>query len=290
MRNIFSEKQREDSISQDGYLVVDFLNQDELEEIRRRSTELGFGMDNQIKLRMSVVQGPDENRQAIFERFLPIFQNAINRYLQNYKLIRIGIFDKLPGGKIVRVHQHPNLVDETKYRSVTIWVPLTDTTVEMGTLHVVKGSHQFSNHVRSYDDYFGAFERISSKVMARYSTAFSLRLGQAVIFDDRLIHWSPPNRSSRIRTAFQLISVPEEAELTIYYRANRQELSKYAISKESYRAIPFAQGKPDYLQEIEKLNQIPVVYKDREFISMMQERNPGCVSQKKKLFERLFNL
>lgn len=290
MRNVLTEKHLEDALTRDGYLIIDFLGQDELDEIRRGTAELGFGLDNQTKLRMSVVQGSDKNRHAIFERFSPVFQLAINRFLQNYKLIRVGIFDKLPGGKIVRVHQHPNLVNESKYRSVTIWMPLTDTTVEMGTLHVVKGSHEFSNHIRSYDDYFDAFERVSSKVMTRYSTPLTLKLGQAVIFDDRLIHWSPPNKSSRIRTAFQLISVPEEAELTIYFRANRQELSKYAISKESYKTTQFTHGKPDYLKEIEKVNQPAIIYNDREFISMMQKNNPGSLSQKKNFFERLLGL
>ena len=289
MRAVFTKKQREDTITHDGYLVVDFLNPDELEEVQKGTRELGFGMDHEKKLRMSVVQDSVEKRNEIFEKLSPVFQRAADKCLHNYKVVRIGIFDKLPGGGDIRIHQHPNLVDESKYRSFTIWIPLTDTTVDMGTLHVVKGSHKFVNYVRSYDDIYNAFGRVSPRLMRKYSTPLLLKAGQAVVFDDRLTHWSPPNKTSIIRTAFQLELIPQEAKLMIHYRANDKELSQYDISDEFYRATAVAHGKPDGLQEIGKINQPAVNYSNKQFIAMIHGVNPD-ERLKRNLFQRLFNL
>ena len=290
MRAAFNQPRMEDSLNLDGYVVVDFMNLDELEEVQEGIRELGFGVDDEMKFRISVIQYSVEKRNEIFEKLSPLFRRTIDEYLQDYKLIRIAIFDKLPGGGDIRVHQHANLVDESKYRSLTTWIPLTDTTVEMGTLHVVRGSHVFSNHVRSYDDYYYAFDGVSKKIIKKCSTPILLGRGQAIIFDDRLIHWSPPNKSASIRTAIQLELIPRESELAIYYRANDQELLKYAIDEKTYRVTNLASKKPEDLQLTGKLKQPNVSYGNRQFISMIRDINPDDTRLKRNFFQRLFNL
>ncbi len=289
MRTAFFEKEREDSIAHDGCVVVDFLDSGELLKVRQGIGKLGFGVENETKLRISITQDGVEKRNEIFEELSPVLQSAADKFLQNYKLIRIAIFDKLPGGDGVRIHQHANLVDESKYRSLATWLPLTETTVEMGTLYVVKGSHEFSNHVRSYDDYYRAFNGVSRSLIKRYSTPFLLKRGQAIIFDDRLIHWSPPNKSSEIRTAIQLELVPEEAELAIYYRTNEHELLKYAIDRKTYRETALTLERPENLELIGTLSQPLVSYGNKQFISMMRGIRPGSTKLKEHFFRRLFN-
>jgi hypothetical protein len=290
MRTAFNQTRMENSLNRDGYVIVDFLQPAELEEIRNSTRELGFGIANKKKLRISIIHGTSESRNEIFEKLSPVFQRVVERFMQNYKVIRIGYFDKLPGGDGLRVHQHANLVDESKYRSLTVWIPLTDTNIKMGTLHVAKSSHLFTDYIRSYDDYFTVFEKVSARVMKRHSIPLSLTAGQAVIFDDRLIHWSPPNKSSRIRTAIQLELVPQEAELAIYYRANDQELLKYAIGEKTYRVSALTFEKPDDLQFIGKLNQPNVSYGNRQFISMIRGANSDNTRQERNFFRRLFNM
>ncbi|OGT65434.1 MAG: hypothetical protein A2993_04135 [Gammaproteobacteria bacterium RIFCSPLOWO2_01_FULL_47_190] len=73
-----------------------------------------------MKLRNSVVHESAARKNEIYEKFYPVFQRAADKFLQNYNLMRIAIFDKLPGGGTIRIHQHPHIVDESKYRSLTI--------------------------------------------------------------------------------------------------------------------------------------------------------------------------
>ena len=290
MRAAFTEKQREEAITHDGYLVVDFINPDELEEVRQAVKELGFGVAHENKLRISTTHESVEKKIEIFEKLSPLFQRVADNILYNYKLIRIALFDKLPGGKENSFHSHPNLVDESKYRSFTTWAPLTATTVEMGTLHVIKGSHKFANHFRSYNDYFLPYKGVSRKLIGKYGTPLLLKAGQAVIFDDRLIQQIPPSKSTMIWSAIKLDFIPQEAKLTIYYRTNEKELLSYTIDEKSFREAALTIKKSDDLQLIGKLNQPNVSYSNKQIISMMKEVNPGAAKPDRNLFERLLNL
>ena len=287
MRTTFIDRQKEDSFTNDGYCVVELLKLTGLEEVQKVIREVGFGIDSKIRFRNSINQESVETKNQIFEKLFPVFQSEVDNFLQDYKILRIAIFDLLPGGSGIRAHQHANLVDESKFRSLTIWSPLIDTTVEMGTLHVIKGSHKIFNHVRSPNDYH-AFDDVSKKVIKKYSTPLLLKAGQGVILDDRLIHWSPPNKSSRIRTAIQLELIPQEAELVICYRANDHELLKHATNEICYREAAPPINRPDKMQVIGRLNQSTVSYRNKQFISMMQTIHSDSPSQRGSIFKRLF--
>lgn len=280
----------ENTLNHDGYVIVDFLKSDELVEVNNRVRELGYGKIHDEKFRTSIYKDPVEKLNQIFDTLSPVFQTAAKRFLQDYKLLRIVIFDKGPGGGKVSVHQHPTLVDESRYRSFAIWIPLADTTVDMGTLHVIKGSHIISNHIRSFGENQKICYDVSQRIITRYSTPLLLKAGQAVILDDRLIHWSPPNKSPWIRTAIQLELIPLDAKLAIHYRASDTELLKYEISEECYKVAQLSRVKPDNLKFITKVKQKHFFYNNKQFISKIINTNPNHIKLKGNIFRRLFNL
>lgn len=287
MRTTFIDSQKEDSFTNDGYCVVEFLNPLGLDKVQDVIKELGFGINSEEKFRKSIIHDSVDKKKKLFEKLFPVSKRAADNFLQNYKILQIAIFDKSPEAGGISFHQHTNIIDESKYRSLSIWVPLIETTVEMGTLYVVKGSHKIFNHVRSINDY-RAFDNVSTKVMKKYSTPLLLKEGQAVIFDDRLIHWSPPNKSFHVRTAVRLLLIPEEADLAIHYRINEKELLKYAINEKFYREAALTIDKPDDKQVIGKLNQATVSYRDKQFISLMQTIHSDSPGKKRNLYNRLF--
>ena len=292
MRTAFINKQIEKSIIHDGYIVVDFTKPGELEEIKNTFNNLGFRKDNEVKLRKSVVHESAARKNEIYEKFYPIFQRAINRFMVDYKLARVAIVDKHPGGGAINVHQHVNLIDELKHRSFTAWMPTVDTTVEMGTLYVVKKSHTiFAPKIQPFNDFSKFQDKLSHKILKKYSTPLLLQAGQAVIFDDRLIHWSPPNMTTERRTAFQLQLLPWETEsdLTIYYRANDEELSKYKISPKTYRETDLAHNMPDDLVLLGSIKQPRFSYNNRQFIAMMKPSDFYRTNHNRNLFQRLFD-
>ena len=293
MRAAFTDKQMENTLNRDGYVIVNFIEPDELEEIKNTISELGYGKDNEEKFRRSVNHESVARKNEIYEKFNPVFQRAADRFLQDYKLLRVVIFDKLSGGGTTNVHQHPNLVDESKHIPLGAWMPIIATTVKMGTLHVVKGSHSvFNNYIRPYNDYSFFQSKLSYRVLRKYSTPLLLNAGQAVIFHERLIHWSPPNKSSINRTVIQLLLLPRETatDLTFHYRVNNEELLKYQVNPKTYRETDLAHNIPDDLILLGRIKQPRFSYDNRQFIAMMQGANPDCTKQKRNFFHRLFNL
>jgi hypothetical protein len=100
--------------------------------------------------------------------------------------------------------------------SVTVWCPLVDTDEENGTLQVVPGSHKIVPDVANIRcEPF--FRPVEEALLARYLEPICLAAGEALIFDDSLIHYSSENRSAAPRVAVQLETVPAEATTVLYY-------------------------------------------------------------------------
>lgn len=275
----------------EGFQIVNFLTQDEISWAYNEVRKLGYAKPNTEAFRISINQEPVERKQAIQEIFTPHFQSAFNRHIDGFRLMRVALFDKLPGGGSVRLHQHPHIIDESQYRSLAVWLPLVDTSIEMGTLHVVPYSHDiFIHKTRTHNDFL-AFAGVSGTSAREFSKPIILKAGQAIIFDDRLLHWSPSNKSNFIRTAFQLELIPVQApmELTVYYRDNPKQVSRYTMTPEIYRQGALTLKKSDAL---ENRVQFPEPYKnygDREIRMMMRGHQAKHPHLRRSKFANLFN-
>lgn len=287
MRTTFIDSQKEAFFINEGYHVVNIFDKKSLDKVKNIVREFGYGVDNEVKYRKSTLIDNKTKKIDLFRKIYPYAQ-LINKHLYNYKIIQISIFDKLPGGGSISFHQHPNLVDETKYCSLSTWIPLNDTTIDMGTLHIVKGSHRIFTHIRTFDDFRDTFKNISEETRKRFCTPLVLKAGQAVIFDDRLVHTSPANNTSTIRTVVRLLLIPREAILEVYYRTNSREMIKYTFDDDYYQETTLGVEKPDYLKKIRTIQQPIILYNTRDFISMMHNIKSDHANKYRSLFQKLF--
>ncbi|QXC60297.1 phytanoyl-CoA dioxygenase family protein [Aquihabitans sp. G128] len=110
-------------------------------------------------------------------------------------------------------HQDPTSIDERRHVSLSVWVPLVDSTRENGALEVLAGSHLMGNHPRPPD-----VESLHPDLAAealRSSTAIELEAGSMMVIDGAVIHHSLPNRTDRGRVAAIAGVIPQGHEL--YY-------------------------------------------------------------------------
>ncbi|MGI8936857.1 MAG: phytanoyl-CoA dioxygenase family protein [Iamia sp.] len=112
-------------------------------------------------------------------------------------------------------HQDFSIVDERRWTSLYLWVPLVDTDATNGTLNVLPGSHRFTNRVRSRH-VPARFDPVLGEVEAA-STRLDCRAGELVLMTSGVIHFSPPNRSADVRLAAHGILKPVAAPLLFYY-------------------------------------------------------------------------
>ncbi|HNO48886.1 MAG TPA: phytanoyl-CoA dioxygenase family protein, partial [Chitinophagales bacterium] len=134
---------------------------------------------------------------------------------------------------VVPPHQDWSFVeDENRHCSVTCWIALVDTDMENGCLGVIKGSNKFFNSVRPSPS-----PQVPSPLakhmfsMFPYFQLLPMKAGEALIFDNRTFHASPPNITNNARLAIGLSFTQKNAELRHYYLkpGTKDRLLKYKV-------------------------------------------------------------
>lgn len=128
-----------------------------------------------------------------------------------------GSFIAKPPGNagILPPHADWNIVDERFFRSYNLWIPLVDTTVENGAVHVIPGSHNWLDYFRGpgIENPFAAHKDAIWKAMQ----PLEMRAGTALLYDHRLLHASPVNRTDGLRLACVMGIQPKAAEMRYYH-------------------------------------------------------------------------
>lgn len=220
MRQVLNDSLQEKQFHQDGFITLKLLDVHQLDQLQHTINELNQShIDQSIEenssYKLSYFNGDLEFKQKVFNTLSDFFQPTINQHLKNYKPLIINIFDKEPGKGEVTIHQNWTFVDEEKYTSVSVWIPLVDVSRNNGTLETVKGSHKVLCKYRS-PSLPWVFDEINDILKEKYLEPFVIKKGEAAIIDDGILHWSSDNYSEHVRTAVQLIMIPEDATAIHY--------------------------------------------------------------------------
>ncbi len=140
---------------------------------------------------------------------------------------------------VVQVHQDPTFVDEERYSSVGIWIPLVDTDATNG-IAVLPGSHRWNDGPRSFGGW-SPYASLSAQLLEQ-AMPVPIRAGSALVFSQKLFHGSRPNRSRTTRVTATALLVPTEAPLLCYYAnpAMPQQLEVFEVDDLFYTRYPYA--------------------------------------------------
>ena len=97
---------------------------------------------------------------------------------------------------------------------ITVWIPLVDTNLENGCLHVWPRTHKTKLVTYHAESHTGtAYTEIDLKEQAdRNAVPLPMTAGSAILFNDRCIHSSTPNLSNHVRWSVDLRYQPTEQE------------------------------------------------------------------------------
>ncbi|HYC27508.1 MAG TPA: phytanoyl-CoA dioxygenase family protein [Chitinophagaceae bacterium] len=135
-------------------------------------------------------------------------------------------------------HQDWSFTDDNQFNSVTVWTTLTDTDINNGAMAVLAGSHKFFNGPRASPSpgYITPFQSHGMDLFP-YMKLVPMKAGQALVFENKTLHASPPNNSSSARVAAGVGLTQQEAPLLHYYvipGSNPQELQCYKVDREFF--------------------------------------------------------
>ena len=196
MLSVFKEEKHQAQFEQDGYIILPFYTEDEIKELTdlykrlHPKDEVGFFPSTFSSDRNYRIEA-DKGVRRICER-------SIAAYFHDIKVMCGSFIVKTPVPESAMcVHQDMTLVDESKYTGINIWVPLIDLNDENGTLEVLPRSHRIFPTYRSSSipEFFGA----CAEDVKPYMKKVYPKAGEAVIFDQSIIHYSQANRSNDIR-------------------------------------------------------------------------------------------
>jgi hypothetical protein len=233
MRRIFSDEKTDEAFRRYGYVVRPLMTADEVGRMlaffEETSTPALAGFHG------TMYHGDAEYRRRIDAVLRPTVQEAILRVLVDYRPCTCNFMVKEPvdEGSELPLHQDWSFVREPEERSVHVWCPLVDVDHENGNLAVVPGSHHLSDPIRAFADdcpFREQFDRIREK----YLLELPMKAGEAVFFDGRLVHSSPPNRSGRRRITMQAITVPKESTLHHGWRISPTQVELFQVDDEFF--------------------------------------------------------
>jgi phytanoyl-CoA hydroxylase len=108
---------------------------------------------------------------------------------------------------------------------ITVWIPLVDSTLENGCLHLIPGTHRHKLESFGREGYSGTsyLETDQSVVKAAAGKSKIIELpvpaGSAILFNDRLLHMSTPNNSDHVRWSVDLRYQPTDQDPMPQYGA-----------------------------------------------------------------------
>lgn len=217
-----------------GYVKVQFLDKEQIEyldklfdELHPQLPESGFYAGSYF---------PDnEYKKKASDEIVTTFQSSYDKIFKNYTAFGASFLFKMPSeNSDLVLHQDWSIVDESKAVAINCWVPLCDTNSNNGTLMVLPGAHNknFPVHRAPTLNFF--FTGNEKEVMP-HLVPMNAKAGEAVILNQSLVHYSPPNLSGKIRKAITAGIKTKGAPMQFFYKdkdPNHHELDVYKMDED----------------------------------------------------------
>lgn len=220
-----------------GYVKIPLLSDDNIKDLKEVYDR--FKDEAEIKDKEFFTSIWSENksyREAVDSALRKILLPILNNCLEDFKPVFSNLMIKKSGeNSKLQPHQDWTFVDETKFDSITVWIPLENVQKINGALEVLPGSHKLKNYKRARflnSPFADNIDEIQEKLMK----SIEMSSGEALFVNSRTIHSSPPNLSSSTRVAISIVVAPKEANLIHYVLnpENKDEIFLLNISPDFF--------------------------------------------------------
>jgi hypothetical protein len=222
MRRVLIKDDLQKEFEEKGYVKVKLFEPEEVEQLKNIHESLQPNdrfntQEKNVKYHFSFLDTNKDYKKQVFTQLSAMFQPKLDVFLSDYEPLVINFVNKEPGLGEVPIHQNWNFVDETKYVSVSVWAPLVDVEEVNGTLEMIDGTHRTFRHILRSPSIPWFFTGYEKHLIENYCKPIEVKAGEALIFDDSIIHYSKPNMGTYNRLVIQVIAKPKEVQAKHYY-------------------------------------------------------------------------
>jgi hypothetical protein len=268
-RAVFRNPEQQAEFDRRGYVVMPFLSLGQVEQLVSGYDSIAESLGgasrpedyNDTYAEFSIIHSRPEFRRQAFDLITSVLGPEAQKVLVDYRPLIANFVNKLPGTGLVPTHQNLSVVDESRYASVSVWVALVDCVLDNGAMSMLDGSHRSLRSRRGMWAY-QAFGGIEQATIDELLTPVEVPAGHAVILDDALVHYSPPNQTDHRRLALQFVMVPEEATSIWHQQVGTDEdgldVQVWEIDERFFFEFWHGDGDDRYGQKVDRIT-IPAV-------------------------------
>ncbi len=156
-------------------------------------------------------------RQRVHAEIAAIMRPTFDQFFVDYRNVINMFVVKAPGpASEFAIHQDTTALDEFRHSPLSLWSPLCDVDDSNGPLCLIPRSHRFFSPYRgvSFPFPFAALQG----TLREYLVPLHLERGEALVFDNRLVHSSLANRSGRNREVVVSGIFPAQAQFQVCFK------------------------------------------------------------------------
>jgi ectoine hydroxylase-related dioxygenase (phytanoyl-CoA dioxygenase family) len=192
----------EQQINERGYVVLDILSEAGvqlfLDEYQKHFAEI-----NREPGRFTTLQHTDaEMKKNIHDFIVANIDAPLRKYFKDYIIPVSQYYTKKAhtSGDIDLHADSTLLLNHQLEPHYAIWIPLVDVDERNGCLSVIPYSHR--NPQATYGGSFTGAQQVHREWLRKYEIPIPLRAGQAIVFDNNLLHNSSANITDKDRVCF----------------------------------------------------------------------------------------
>lgn len=244
MRQVLRDDFQNAFFLREGYAVVDFIGDSDVDRLLRLFDELG--QSSKLELSFTINSSDFEYRRHMHDSLMEVLAPAADRILHDYRPFGPNFVTKAPRGDRLAVHLDNSVMDESKYVPALIWCALDEMTEEIGCLSVVPQSHRWTQIERAFGDQLNRspFAGVINRIENELAVPKPIHRGQAIVYHARTMHGSLPNRTDRLRMVTLMGNRPKEAPLLFRHRVSDTQIERFESSEAMYWNDYFVHQRP----------------------------------------------
>lgn len=225
-RAILASRDDNAALNRNGYVALSLLRPDQvtslLDDVQQLRPHDRFAPDGTSFARndyhCTFLDDDLDYRRQVQSLLAQYFEPVLAQIAPDFRILTANLYVKQPGKGDFPVHQNWPVLADLGATSITLWCALVDCDAQMGTLHVVPGSHKLLPHVEGPGS--PAYFTPMMSDIAHHLFALPAKAGEGFVFDDSLVHGSPSNSGTQPRIAVQIACVPKASQPIFFYRCD----------------------------------------------------------------------
>jgi len=192
----------EQKLNQEGYAVIDLLDLATI-DLFKKEYNLHFGNLDRTPGRFTTLQDTDAVLKKQMHNFIVANVDApLRKYFKEFIIPVSQFYTKkaFTSGDIDLHADSTLLLNHQLEPHYAIWVPLIAVDSNNGALTIIPLSHKVNRAV--FGSSFGGYHNQHLEWLRKYEVPLILKAGQAVIFDNNMLHNSTANNTSIDRLCF----------------------------------------------------------------------------------------